>query len=70
MKVVEFAVNKEIRIVLVINIDALNLLATCIGLETLIIEAGVQCLKSDSPGVFALRKIRGLALHTNNAKAA
>ena len=40
--------------------DALNLLATCTGLETLDIEVGHQCLKPDSPGVFALRKLRGL----------
>ena len=40
--------------------DALDLLATCTGLETLNIGAGFQCLKPDSPGVFALRKIRGL----------
>ena len=42
------------------EIDALNLLATYTGLETLKIEAGLQCLKPDAPGVFALRKIRGL----------
>ena len=40
--------------------NALNLLATCTGLETLNIEAGLQYLKPDSPRVFALRKIRGL----------
>lgn len=40
--------------------DALDLLATCTGLETLEIDVGPQHLKLDSPGVFALRKIRGL----------
>ncbi len=40
--------------------DALDLLATCTGLETLMIDVGINHLTLDSPGVFALRKIRGL----------
>ena len=40
--------------------DALDLQATCTSLETLEIDVGPQHLKLDSPGVFALRKIRGL----------
>ena len=43
---------------MVYEYDALDLLATCTSLETLNIGAGIQCLKPDSPGLFALRKIQ------------
>ena len=40
--------------------DALDLLATCTGLETLKIDVGLQSLKLESPGAFARHKTRGL----------